>query len=248
MTGRTNGRGGAVRIAAVAAVAVLGLDVTGCGGGGSGSSASPSGTSSTAASSATTPGQATSGPAGDGGSTPTPTASGSSGTTEPTGAQTPSVPATGGSASTGGSGGGIARCSSSGLAVTVEHTDSAAGSTYYRIRFRNTSGRTCSLDGFPGVSAVGEGNGTQLGRPAGRTGGGQLVTLAADASGYATLRSVNIGDDGGPLGSRCGATAADGWRIYPPEETRAVYVKQSGLHACTGQVDWLQVTSVRPAP
>lgn len=232
-----------IRTVALGGVALLGLTVTACSGNDSGS------------------GTASSTVSGDGGlpssATPSPSASsaqtgGMSGVPSPAGAS--SAPgASSGSATSSGSGaasgsGTVAACTSSKLKVTVAQGDSGAGNTGYQIRFQNTSGSPCRIDGYPGVSAVGRNNGSQLGKAADRV--SQTATpavLIPNASAYATLQAVNIGNNGGPLGSSCKAADADGWRIYPPNETHSVYVKQPGLKACISQVSWLRISPVHPA-
>ncbi|MDN5605869.1 MAG: DUF4232 domain-containing protein [Kocuria sp.] len=53
---------------------------------------------------------------------------------------------------------------------------------------------------------------------------------------------MNIDDAGGLLGDSCDATAADGWRLYPPGSKTSVYVEQDGLKACVNKdVPWLTV-------
>lgn len=37
---------------------------------------------------------------------------------------------------------------------------------------------------------------------------------------------------------------ADGWRIYPPNETKALYAPSPGLMACSSDVNWIQVTQM----
>lgn len=151
--------------------------------------------------------------------------------------------------STGADGGGTPgttdRCTAANLDISINREDAAAGSLYYTITLKNTGKTSCHLNGHPGVSAVGSDNGTQLGKSA-RLGGPKpsKVTLAPGKSGHASLKAVNIGSDGGPLAGRCKVTRADGWRIYPPDSHKAVFVKQSGLHACSSQVNWLTVGAV----
>ena len=55
------------------------------------------------------------------------------------------------------------KCATSSLVVWLD-TDGngSAGSVYYNLEFTNLSARTCTLTGYPGVSAVGLGGG-QLG-------------------------------------------------------------------------------------
>ena len=51
----------------------------------------------------------------------------------------------------------------------------AAGTIYYPLEFTNVSGHTCSMYGFPGVSAISRG-GKQLGSPANWESGGSFGT------------------------------------------------------------------------
>lgn len=139
------------------------------------------------------------------------------------------------------------QCPDAALKVTVENSDAGAGSVFYSIVFTNTGSSECSLRGFPGVSVVGKGNGTQLGEAAQRQPGATPtdVKLGPGGTAVATLQSVNIGDDGGPLGDACPTEAADGWRIYPPHSFEAVFVQAQGLTACTGTTPWLTVDVVK---
>lgn len=180
----------------------------------------------------------------------TPSVSPSSSPSTPTAAPSTSTP-TGGStatsegSATSGSSGGPARCSAGHLDVGLRTPDGAgaAGSTYLLLTFRNTGGDACRLSGFPGVSFVGKGNGTQLGAPAERTGSAMAVTLAPAATTTALLRVV----DAGVYPSRsCAPTTADGLRVYPPGSTDAAYVAHP-LQACqgsTGSSPQLTVSSV----
>jgi Protein of unknown function (DUF4232) len=90
-----------------------------------------------------------------------------------------------------------------------------AGSTYYPLEFSNVGHRACTLNGFPGVSAEGNGGG-QIGPAAGRNGQHHgVVTLAAGATAHAILRVV----DWGALCSK--QVPAIALRVYAPGETRA---------------------------
>ena len=135
------------------------------------------------------------------------------------------------------------QCPDAALRVAVEDEDAGAGNISYRIAFTNAGDAACSLRGYPGVSVVGRGNGTQLGQPAERTEGAEVTTVRLEpgATVYAPLRAVNIGDDGGPLGDACPTEPADGWRIYPPHSFEAVFVQADRLTGCTGTTPWLTV-------
>ena len=106
--------------------------------------------------------------------------------------------------------------------VAVSHRHEASGTTYYPLDFTNTGRYTCSLSGYPVVSAISRA-GVRLGSPAGR---GLLtiaprVVLAPGATAHTTLayhdRLVSTG-------GRCGSvdTAVE-LRVYLDGQKRATY-------------------------
>ncbi|UEJ81517.1 DUF4232 domain-containing protein [Brachybacterium halotolerans subsp. kimchii] len=149
-----------------------------------------------------------------------------------------------GKADGGGSNDTVSDCTASNLDISVSQGDPAAGSVMYTISFTNTGDDPCRIGGYPGVSAVGGGNGTQLGKAAQRGQAGKAAVLIPNGHAEASLKAVDVGDGGGPLGDECKATDADGWRIYAPGSKKAAYVEQDGLHGCAGDVDWLTVDGV----
>jgi hypothetical protein len=118
-----------------------------------------------------------------------------------------------------------ARCTVANLQVGVRAAagGAAAGSNYVLLTYRNTDALPCVLTGFPGVSFVGHGNGTQLGDPAARTrsAASSPVRLAAGTTTTSLLQIVNAGSYDA---SQCAPTTADGFRVYPPGSRAAVYV------------------------
>lgn len=126
------------------------------------------------------------------------------------------------------------QCPDADLRVTFGPGDGAAGTEYVPIVFTNTGTRSCVLRGAPGVSVVGDGNGTQLGKPADRDqSGAQDVRLDAHGGqAHATLAIVDLSPtDGSPLGG-CTPKRGDGYRVYPPHSTRAFFVRDSKALAC----------------
>jgi hypothetical protein len=105
-------------------------------------------------------------------------------------------------------------CSTSSLVVWLNDLPGGgtAGSVYYKLEFTNLSAHTCTLTGYPGVSAV-DLRGRRLGSGASRevTRKPRLVSLAGGASASAVLRIV----DAGALAS-CTPAAAAGFKVYPP--------------------------------
>src|SRR5689334_15063667 len=115
------------------------------------------------------------------GSTSQPDASGS------TPAASPSSPAAASSNSPAGaapsSSAGRTACATSALQIKLGASDGYAGGVYQTIDFTNTSGSTCTLFGYPGVSLVTGPPYQQLGVPAKRstTTSAKVVTLAPGA-------------------------------------------------------------------
>jgi Protein of unknown function (DUF4232) len=92
--------------------------------------------------------------------------------------------------------------------------DAKAGSTWYMVEISNTSGATCTLYGFPGVSAVGA-SGRQLGSPAARTDGWTELPLTLRP--YDTVHFVlGIIDTANYPAATCRPAAAYGLRVYAP--------------------------------
>jgi uncharacterized protein DUF4232 len=77
--------------------------------------------------------------------------------------------------------------------VAVDQGNGAAGSIYYPLQFTNLSTHSCSMRGFPGVSAINS-NGHQLGSPAGwdHVIAARTVTLAPGATAHTILRWSDV--------------------------------------------------------
>jgi hypothetical protein len=112
--------------------------------------------------------------------------------------------------------------------------------------FSNTGQTTCSLRGFPGVSLV-DASGEQVGSAASRTGtGGPAVVLVPGGGAVADLRMAR--GENYPA-ERCAPVDTEGLRVYPPDETRALFLPRDGFTGCRSlQVSLLSVKPLRPAP
>ncbi|WP_080794503.1 DUF4232 domain-containing protein [Corynebacterium pacaense] len=132
-------------------------------------------------------------------------------------------------------------CATGGMDIGILSQQGAAGSMLFDIGFTNTAQQPCTLNGFPGVSLVGSGNGTQLGLPAVREGvPASEIELAPGATAYSPLRitrAENFND--------CGLVPADGLRVYPPGQTESVYLPLDSVSACTAEGELLSVQPVR---
>ena len=92
--------------------------------------------------------------------------------------------------------------------------DAAAGSSYYQLEISNVNGPTCTLYGFPGVSALGSG-GKQLGSAAGRESGQEKLTVTLGH--YQTAHVVlQIADVANFPAASCHPATADTLRVYAP--------------------------------
>ncbi|WP_406831995.1 DUF4232 domain-containing protein [Pedococcus sp. KACC 23699] len=113
-------------------------------------------------------------------------------------------------------------CGNSSLAVRLVNLQGAAGSLVGDLRLTNTSRGTCWTRGYPGVSYVGFGNGTQIGRAATWDAGTiRTITLAPRQHADAPIRLVNVQNY---PASTCRPTPVDGLRVYVPGSTLAKFV------------------------
>jgi hypothetical protein len=136
-----------------------------------------------------------------------------------------------------------ASCKTSGLVVWMDtRGGAAAGTAYYTLELTNQSGHSCTLFGYPGVSAV-DLRGHRLGSAASRSpSGAHVVTLRKGATARAQL---GIGTAANFPRSACHQVAAAGLRVFPPNQ-RASKVVPFPFQACSraGPV-YLHVGSVR---
>jgi hypothetical protein len=89
----------------------------------------------------------------------------------------------------------------------------------YDLEISNISDRTCTLYGYPGVSAV-TARGKQIGNAAYRAGGNkELVTLTPGGTAHAIL---SIDYKGDVLPSQCHPTVAYGLRVYAPNDYSSI--------------------------
>jgi uncharacterized protein DUF4232 len=137
-------------------------------------------------------------------------------------------------------------CAGAALDVWLETPgDGTAGSVYYRLDFTNLGSQTCTLSGYPGVSAVSLG-GTQLGSAAARESavGAGTVRLAGGVTATDLLRITDVLNY--PR-SACRPATAAGLRVYAPG-SRSARVVPFPFSACTRTgVPFLHVRAVQPS-
>jgi hypothetical protein len=142
----------------------------------------------------------------------------------------------------------VATCSTTSLALTVDdgQADAGAGSSYYPLNFTNTSGATCEMYGFPGVSFVTAptGQGEQVGAAAlrGEAFAKVAILLSPRGSAHAWLKvatAVNY------PASACHPVTVHWLRVYPPGDTAAGYVGHAFTTCSSVSAPLLTVLPVR---
>ena len=116
----------------------------------------------------------------------------------------------------------VPHCTNSMLAASLVNLQGAAGSRIGDLRLTNISRGFCWTRGYPGVSYVGFGNGTQIGRAATwDTGVVRTISLAPRQHADAPIRMVNVQNY---PASVCRPTRVDGLRLYVPGSRLAKFI------------------------
>jgi hypothetical protein len=129
----------------------------------------------------------------------------------------------------------VGRCLASHLAVWVnaDSADGTAGTTYFNLDYTNTGRSTCSLYGFPGVSATTLG-GAQIGKAATRDNGtpARVIHLAPGATAHSNLGYHDI-----LIEPSCKERTPAFLKVYAPNDTVAKHAFFSLTMCATGQSD-----------
>ena len=138
-------------------------------------------------------------------------------------------------------------CTAADLGVWVEADQmrGAMGTLYMPLEFTNLSGHTCTLQGFPRVSANGRGE-SLLGSPAApdRTGRARAVRLAPGGTGHAMLEYSDVTAGNCPAAGRA---AAFELRVYPPGQHQADHALWDfGTCSARGSSVFMRVCAIAP--
>jgi len=119
---------------------------------------------------------------------------------------------------------GPAPCATSALKVAVPtgQGNAAAGSSYYPVQFTNSSGHSCTLYGYPGVSFVTAAGGSQIGAAATRN-AAMPRTVITLASGQTVHAELQVADAQNYPAADCGLVTAHWLKVYPPNQTAPLY-------------------------
>jgi Protein of unknown function (DUF4232) len=147
-------------------------------------------------------------------------------------------------------------CRTSNLDVWLNTTgNGAAGSSYYNLNLTNLSARSCTLFGYPGVSAITQA-GIQLGSAAGRDAqhASTRITLASarTAKGFESSTSRNTATvvlqitvaENFPT-SVCSPITASGLRVYPPGQKESTVVPFPFVGCAKAGPQFLHVEAVQ---
>ncbi|MGH3470351.1 MAG: DUF4232 domain-containing protein, partial [Thermocrispum sp.] len=110
----------------------------------------------------------------------------------------------------------------------------------------NKSGSACVIQGFPGVSFVAGNDGHQVGAAAYRDGAkGSPVTLKPGATAYAAVGFTQVRNFDP---ADCKPTPVRGLRVYPPQETESMFLRNSGTGCANADLgdNQLKVQTIRP--
>ena len=138
---------------------------------------------------------------------------------------------------------GPSACQNGSLQVKLGLGQGYAGGVYVVIDFTNTSGATCTLLGYPGVSLVSGPPYTQIGLAAKRTSTTPVkqITLAQGATANALLQIVDALNF--PT-STCSPAKSTDLRVYPPNQTAAVFLPYAS-YGCAEPVQTLFIGAVQ---
>ena len=134
-------------------------------------------------------------------------------------------------------------CPNGSLQVKLGLGQGYAGGTYVVIDFTNTSGATCTLYGYPGVSLVSGPPYAQIGLAAKRTTTTPVkqITLAPCATANALLQIVDALNF--PT-STCSPVKSTNMRVFPPNQTISVYLPYAS-YGCSKSVQTLFIGAVQ---
>ena len=139
----------------------------------------------------------------------------------------------------------IPKCGPADLGVWVarDQMGAAAGTASFRLEFTNLSHHTCTLYGFPGVSARAS-SGRLLGNPARRDHAvkAQTVRLVPGATGYALLEYSDV------VTSNCPDKVTAAYLLVYAPDQHAANTAFWSLTACTtpGQKNFLSIRVIAP--
>jgi len=209
------------------AIAALAVTLTGCAGPGS-----PASSTTATAPSTPSAGRSASTQTAPPTVTPTPASAASGAAAQAPGGSTSAGSTSTGRTSAGSASGSAAsggRCATAQLAGSIADGGggASAGAQRVAIVLRNTGARACTLQGWPGVSFVGGGNGAQIGNAATLDRATPHPTLSIRPGGEVQA-IVTVEAAGNWDSATCHPRVTDGFRVIPPGSRQSLFVGASG--------------------
>ncbi|MCU7730364.1 DUF4232 domain-containing protein [Actinoplanes sp. KI2] len=136
------------------------------------------------------------------------------------------------------------RCHTGDLKLSLGEGDGAAGTTYTPLRFKNVSGHACTLTGFPGVHWVAGADEHRVNAPFARAeteAPSGTIKLAAGGAAHSMLATHDVGFYDA---AQCKPVSVRGYRVYPPDETKSVFVPLATKTCSVNGINQGSVTAV----
>ncbi|OII36120.1 hypothetical protein BIU98_00445 [Curtobacterium sp. MMLR14_010] len=125
-----------------------------------------------------------------------------------------------------------AACTTAHLSGAFAGATAGASNVEEELQLTNTGSTDCTLQGWPGVSLVGKGNGTQIGAAADLDRTTPHATVALKPGTTAVARFHIVQADAFDA-SACKPATGDGFRVYPPGSKTSIFIAASGVRNCT---------------
>jgi hypothetical protein len=139
---------------------------------------------------------------------------------------------------------GSTACATSALQVKLGASDGYAGGVYQAVDFTNTSGSSCTLTGYPGVSLFSGPSHRQIGLAAKRSTAGAPAVTVTLGPGEVANAVVQIVDALNFPSSTCSPAKAADLKVFPPGQFTAVYLPDTS-YGCRNSVQTLFIAPVR---
>jgi hypothetical protein len=137
-------------------------------------------------------------------------------------------------------------CKNADLKASFKATGAGMSHVEGRMTLKNVSGHRCRTGGFGGLSYVGHGNGTQIGRPATRAPGGKVHEFVLRPGQRAVSKVLMTTT--APYGKRyCRPTKIDGFRVYVPNSYVSQFVPYQAKVCANRKIKQLSHRAYQPA-
>jgi uncharacterized protein DUF4232 len=135
-------------------------------------------------------------------------------------------------------------CATRDLQVYLGLSQGATGHVYQVIDFKNISGRTCTLFGYPGVSFAAGTPATQVGQAADEDPASARVTVTLAPGDVANALMTYLQAGFYPP-AKCRPVNTTYLQVFPPNQTTPVYISYSSQICSNNRIHELTIRAVR---